>query len=125
MIAAIVVVVASMAFVDDVRSQLWWSLGSLAVVLGAYFVRLRVGGRPAPRDRAPRFTREEGRHELRLGRGAVLSAALAVRVKLPANSAGFSTQTALRPISPPPYPAGVRGPRTIRGCRMTSNASTG
>lgn len=83
MIAAIVVVVASMAFVDDVRSQLWWSLGSLAVVLGAYFVRSRVGGRPAPRDR--RASRgKKSRPELRLGRGAVLSAALAVRVKLPA-----------------------------------------
>jgi GABA permease len=58
-IAAIVVVIASMALVDDVRSQLWWSLGSLAVVLGAYVVRSRVGGRPAPRDRAPRFAREE------------------------------------------------------------------
>jgi GABA permease len=32
-IAAIVVVIASMAFVDDVRDQLWWSLGSLAIVL--------------------------------------------------------------------------------------------
>lgn len=58
-IAAIVVVIASMALVDDVRSQLWWSLGSLAVVLGAYFVRSRVGGRPVPRDRAPRFARED------------------------------------------------------------------
>jgi GABA permease len=32
-IAAIVVVIGSMAFVADVRDQLWWSLGSLAVVL--------------------------------------------------------------------------------------------
>src|SRR3954462_4508878 len=38
-IAAIVVVIGSMAFVDDVRDQLWWSLGSLAVVLGAAAVR--------------------------------------------------------------------------------------
>jgi GABA permease len=56
-IAAIVVVIASMALVDDVRSQLWWSLGSLAVVLGAYAVRSRVGG--APPERSPRFAREE------------------------------------------------------------------
>ena len=42
MIAAIVVVIGSMAFVDDVRTQLWWSLGSLAVVLGAYAVRARM-----------------------------------------------------------------------------------
>jgi GABA permease len=32
-IVAIVVVIGSMAVVDDVRDQLWWSLGSLAVVL--------------------------------------------------------------------------------------------
>jgi GABA permease len=38
-IAAIVVVIGSMAFVDDVRDQLWWSLGSLAVVLIAAKVR--------------------------------------------------------------------------------------
>jgi GABA permease len=37
-IAAIVVVIASMAFVDDVRDQLWWSLGSLAVVLLAAWI---------------------------------------------------------------------------------------
>jgi GABA permease len=42
-IVSIVVVIASMAFVDDVRSQLWWSLGSLAIVLGAYWVRSRRG----------------------------------------------------------------------------------
>jgi GABA permease len=42
-IAAIVVVIGSMAFVDEVRSQLWWSLGSLAVVLGAYALRARLG----------------------------------------------------------------------------------
>jgi GABA permease len=40
-IVAIVVVIGSMAFVDDVRSQLWWSLGSLVVVLGAYALRSR------------------------------------------------------------------------------------
>jgi GABA permease len=38
-IAAIVVVIASMALVDDVRDQLWWSLGSLAVVLIAAWLR--------------------------------------------------------------------------------------
>jgi GABA permease len=37
-IAAIVVVIGSMAFVDDVRDQLWWSLGSLAVVLLAAWI---------------------------------------------------------------------------------------
>jgi GABA permease len=58
-IAAIVVVIGSMAFVDDVRSQLWWSLGSLALVLGAYALRARFGGDHAPRDRAPRFARED------------------------------------------------------------------
>ena len=58
-IAAIVVVIGSMAFVDDVRSQLWWSLGSLAVVLGAYALRARFGGDHAPRERAPRFARED------------------------------------------------------------------
>jgi GABA permease len=58
-IAAIVVVIASMALVDDVRSQLWWSLGSLAVVLGADFARARFGGGHAPRERPPRFAREK------------------------------------------------------------------
>jgi GABA permease len=38
-IAAIVVVIGSMAFVDDVRDQLWWSLGSLVIVLGAAWLR--------------------------------------------------------------------------------------
>jgi GABA permease len=37
--AAIVVVIGSMAFVDETRDQLWWSLGSLAVVLGAAWLR--------------------------------------------------------------------------------------
>lgn len=58
-IAAIAVVIASMALVDDVRSQLWWSLGSLALVLGAYALRARFGDDHAPREREPRFTREE------------------------------------------------------------------
>jgi hypothetical protein len=35
-----------------VRSQLWWSLGSLAVVLGAYWVRGRFAAEPARRPRA-------------------------------------------------------------------------
>ena len=39
LIAAIVVVIGSMAVVDDVRDQLWWSLGSLAVVLIAAWAR--------------------------------------------------------------------------------------
>jgi len=39
-IVAIVVVIGSMAFVEETRDQLWWSLGSLAVVLGA--ARLRT-----------------------------------------------------------------------------------
>ena len=34
-IAGMVAVIGAMALVDDVRAQLWWSLGSLAVVLGA------------------------------------------------------------------------------------------
>ena len=34
-----VAVIAAMALVDDVRAQLWWSLGSLAVVLAAAFWR--------------------------------------------------------------------------------------
>ena len=38
-IAAIGVVIASMAFVDDVRSQLCWGWLSVAVVLVAYFVK--------------------------------------------------------------------------------------
>jgi GABA permease len=54
-IAAIVVVIGSMAFVDDVRSQLWWSLGSLAVVLGAYAIRARVAPRSDRRPPTGRF----------------------------------------------------------------------
>jgi GABA permease len=38
-IVAILVVIGSMAVVDDVREQLWWSLGSLAVVLIAAWAR--------------------------------------------------------------------------------------
>src|SRR3954465_233843 len=38
-IVAIVVVIGSMAVVDDVRDQLWWSLGSLAGVLTAAWAR--------------------------------------------------------------------------------------
>jgi GABA permease len=41
-IAAIVVVIGSMAFVGDVRSQLWLGLLSVGVVLIAYFVKRSV-----------------------------------------------------------------------------------
>lgn len=41
-IAAISVVIASMAFVADVRSQLWYGLVSVAVVLLAYVIKSRV-----------------------------------------------------------------------------------
>jgi GABA permease len=41
-IVAIVVVIASMAFVEDVRAQLWWGLGSVAVVLIAYAIKRSV-----------------------------------------------------------------------------------
>jgi GABA permease len=51
-IAAIVVVIGSMAFVADVRDQLWWSLGSLAVVLLTAWARSR---QPARRT-SPRAT---------------------------------------------------------------------
>jgi GABA permease len=56
-IAAIVVVIGSMAFVDDVRDQLWWSLGSLAFVLIAAWVRTlqpsrRTSSRSAARGAA-------------------------------------------------------------------------
>ena len=43
-IAAMVVVILAMALVDEVRAQLWWSLGSLAVVLGASWWRYRRAG---------------------------------------------------------------------------------
>ena len=39
--AGIVVVVGSMYFIDDTRSQLLFSLGSLAVVIAAYQLRKR------------------------------------------------------------------------------------
>jgi GABA permease len=51
-IAAIVVVIGSMAFVDDVRDQLWWSLGSLAVVLGAAWIRTLQPSRTTSRQAA-------------------------------------------------------------------------
>jgi GABA permease len=47
-IAAIVVVIGSMATVEEVRSQLWLGLLSVAVVLVAYRVRRAVGERRAP-----------------------------------------------------------------------------
>jgi GABA permease len=40
-IVAMVAVIGAMALVDDVRAQLWWSLGSLAVVLGLAFWHTR------------------------------------------------------------------------------------
>src|SRR3954454_6422814 len=57
-IAAIVVVIASMAFVDDVRSQLYLGLLSVAVVLAAYGLKSRGAGDPAGKGR---FTRGEDR----------------------------------------------------------------
>jgi GABA permease len=50
-IAAIVVVIGSMAFVGDVRDQLWWSLGSLAVVLLAAWARTVAPSRTTSRQR--------------------------------------------------------------------------
>ena len=58
-IAAIVVVVGSMAFVDEVRSQLWWSLGSLAIVLGAYAIRARRSPSDGRRPPTGRFADRE------------------------------------------------------------------
>jgi GABA permease len=55
-IAAIVVVIGSMAFVDDVRDQLWWSLGSLAFVLLAAWVRTLQPSRTTSRQPASRAT---------------------------------------------------------------------
>jgi Flp pilus assembly protein protease CpaA len=47
----LVIVIVSMAFVEDVRSQLIPSLISLAVVLAAAFLRHRAAGRAtAPPD---------------------------------------------------------------------------
>ena len=62
-IAAIGVVIASMAFVEDVRPQLWLGLLSVAVVLGAYWIKSRR--RPARGDAGPgRFsTREDRRRD--------------------------------------------------------------
>lgn len=51
-IAAIVVVIGSMAFVGDVRDQLWWSLGSLAVVLIAAWARNLQPSRTTSRQAA-------------------------------------------------------------------------
>jgi GABA permease len=53
-IAAIVVFIGSMAFVGDVRDQLWWSLGSLAVVLIAAWARTLQPSRTTSRQRASR-----------------------------------------------------------------------
>jgi GABA permease len=53
-IVAIVVVIGSMAFVEDVRSQLWWSLGSLAVVFGTYWLRTIHGSQARTHQRGAR-----------------------------------------------------------------------
>ena len=45
-IAAMVAVILAMALVDEVRAQLWWSLGSLAVVLAAAWWRTRRAEAP-------------------------------------------------------------------------------
>ncbi|MEA2123813.1 MAG: permease [Solirubrobacteraceae bacterium] len=50
-IAAMVVVIGAMAFVDEVRSQLWWSLASLAIVVGLSWV---LPGMRAPSSDARR-----------------------------------------------------------------------
>jgi len=54
-IAGMAAVIAAVALVDDVRAQLWWSLGSLAVVLGLAFwhTRRATARRPARAARAP------------------------------------------------------------------------
>jgi GABA permease len=62
-IAAIGVVIASMAFVSDVRSQLWLGLLSLGVVLAAYFVKHRVAGDAPPAREDARFERTAEREE--------------------------------------------------------------
>ena len=51
-IAAMVAVIGPMALVDDVRAQLWWSLASLAVVVGARVRAGAPGAAPAPRAAA-------------------------------------------------------------------------
>src|SRR3954447_13863165 len=48
-IIAMIAVIGAMALVDDVRTQLWWSLASLAIVVGLSFVF--AGRAPAPRRR--------------------------------------------------------------------------
>ncbi len=45
-IAAMVIIIAAMALVADVRPQLWWSLGSLAVVYGLAVFRDKRGFKP-------------------------------------------------------------------------------
>ncbi len=45
-IAAMVAVILAMALVDEVRAQLWWSLGSLAVVLLAAWLHTRRSEAP-------------------------------------------------------------------------------
>src|SRR3954453_20548831 len=56
-IAGISVVIVSMALVKDVRSQLWWGIASVAVVLLAYAIkRSRTAGEP-PRE--GRFARAQ------------------------------------------------------------------
>jgi len=50
-IAAMVAVIVAMALVDDVRAQLWWSLASLAVVVGLAFWHERRATAPADRRR--------------------------------------------------------------------------
>ena len=72
-IVAIVVVIGSMAFVEDVRSQLWWSLGSLAVVFGAYGLRTihgsQAGHTRAARGRRPSRPADPGHAPGSRGRG--------------------------------------------------------
>src|SRR3954452_17467010 len=49
-IVGIVAVIGAMAFVDDVRDQLWWSLASLAVVVGLSERHVRSLGRVGAQD---------------------------------------------------------------------------
>ncbi len=49
----IAIVIASMAFVEEVRSQLYLGLLSVAVVLGAYWLRSRRGSERAPSEARP------------------------------------------------------------------------
>ena len=51
-IAAMAAVIVAMALVDEVREQLWWSLGSLAIVLGARVLAHAAAARGAPCARA-------------------------------------------------------------------------